>query len=182
MTRRRGRPTTLGAVSLAVAIVALVAGCAPRTPALPDAPPTLSVGATSVDPMQVTVVPHGGTPRVESPAGHRAAVTVTGSQLRLHLSGDAVPRVLSVGQYPRLAADGSPVDGGDVVDCVASERCGLAHDEHGYTLTVPADVSAKAVIVRAVYGVDREAVARLAPGATEKLGVVWAVDVRRSGR
>lgn len=172
------RPVTL--VAVALSILALATGCAAAPAALPDKAPTLSLGATSVEPAQVTVVQNGGAPRVRTYTG-RPVVAATGARLRLTLSGDTLPRVLSVGQYPRLSPDGTPVDGGDVVDCVTSKRCDLAHDDLGYTVTLPADPTAKAVIVRAVYALDTDAAASLPEGSTVKLAVVWAMDVRRSG-
>jgi hypothetical protein len=171
------RPVAL--VAVALSILVLATGCAAGTAALPDKAPTLSLGTTSVDPAQVTVVQNGGAPRVTSFTG-RPNVAITGAQLRLTISGDTLPRVLSIGQYPRLSPDGTPVDGGDVVDCITSKRCDLAHDVLGYTVTLPADPTAKAVIVRAVYALDTDAAASLPEGSTVKLAVVWAMDVRRS--
>lgn len=170
--------TIAGAAAVALA---LLSGCAPRPPALPNGAPELSVGTSMVEPAQVTVVPNGGKPTVDAPRTPRSAVSIADGRIRLHLAGPARPSTLAVGQYSRLSPGGTPVDGGEMVDCATSSRYPLERDRNGtgFTATVPLDSTAKTIIVRAVYRVDRGAVDRLAPGSTEKVSAVWAVDVRQ---
>lgn len=177
MRRRR----SIAVLAVASAVLVAATGCAPRTQALPDRPPALTLGTTAIDPAQVTRVPHAGKPQVESSSGGRPSVTFEGGRLRLHLDGASRPRTLSIGQFRTVSPGGTPVDGGDVVDCVTSSQCALERDDSGFTVSLRADAQAKAVIVRAVYGLDSDAASRLPPGSLEKLSIVWAADVRAPG-